>query len=375
MAIEPYWDLNLSSGGQGPFIPNHYAPANNNGFGYLGQIPFIQNPAFSSTGSSGPLTSSSGGGSMGDVFTSGNITNSFGGGGKQTFNRNQPDEFNPYQFMPAFQQFQRPDSPVAGLTPEEEFLRQFGMGQLLGPREGEDLAWQELMRTVGGEYLSHETNPYLNDQINALGDLTAEKLNESINQILSRAGVSGALGGSRAALMQGEAAGEMTRGFNQIISDMLQSNYQNERNRQLGGIPGLLNIEQMPFARTMQAMGLAGIPREQQQKLIDAQMAEWQRMQSERLLPLQVGQSVLGQRMGQTIPIVQPQQSLLGGLGSLTSGIGSLMSGANSMGNLLSNFWGGSNPFAGQVADVGWSGYGATPDWTSGFDAWDMGGF
>lgn len=273
------------------------------------------------------------GGSSGGTRTgsSGNINNTWSGsGGGFDFGNNTPSGYNPYQFMPSFQQFQRPDSPVAGLTPEEEFLRQYQMGQLLGEHPGEDTAYNQLMSTVGGDYLSPETNPFLGQIINALGNDTANQLNRGVNDILSRAGTAGALGGSRSALMQGTAAGEATRGFNTNISDLLNKNYQNERQLQLGAIPELLSVENAPTQRTGQAMGLADIPRNMQQALIDAQMQEWLRQQNERFLPIQVGQSVMGQRMGQQIPIVQPQQSPYAGLGQLAQGVGSIFSGYNS---------------------------------------------
>ena len=270
--------------------------------------------------------------SMGNLFSSGNVNNSFSGGGSQEFNANQPEGFNPYQFMPSFQQFQRPDSPVAGPSEEEEYLRQFMMGQLLGEHPGEDAAYNELMKTIQGDYMHPDSNPYLTEMINSLGMDTTQQLNKSVNDILSRSGTAGALGGSRSALMQGQAAGETTRGFNEQISNLLNQNYQGERNRQLGATQTMPGLEGLATQRTGQALGLAGIPREFEQKLIDAQMQEWLRMQNERFQPIQIGQSILGQGMGQTIPIVQPQQSGLAGFGQAAQGLGGLLSGIGGLG-------------------------------------------
>lgn len=269
--------------------------------------------------------------SFGDVFAG--IT----GGGNQHFNANQAEGFNPYQYTPVVQNLQRPDRAVLPLTPEEEYIRQLGLGSLLGERPGEDLAFQELLNTVGGMYLGPESNPYLADVINASGDTVSDYFNRSINDILSRAGVSGALGGSRAALLQGEALSDTARNFNQIISELLNENYQGERNRQLGAIPSLLQVEGLPTQRYAQALGLAGMPRELEQQELNFRISELLRQQNERFLPLQVGQSILGQRLGQTIPITGPNQSGLAGLGSLLSGVGSAASG---LGNL---FGGGGN--------------------------------
>lgn len=336
-----------------PAYDNAGANSNEGGF-YNGQWMGGSN-AGGSGGSGGNI------GSMGDIFTD------IRGAGSINFGNPQTGDFNPYQFAPSFQQFQRPDSPVAGLTPEEEFLRQYTMGQLLGPQEGYDTSMDTLMKTVRGDYLNQETNPYITQNINTLGKVSSDQFNSNINDILSRAGVSGALSGSRAALMQGEAAGDFTRDYNQTISDMLLKNYSAERSNQMQAIPGLLQAEQIPIQQSAQAMALAGVPREMQQKLIDAQMAEWQRMQSERMLPISVGQSIMGQRMGQTIPIVQPNQSMLQGAGGLMGGLGSLLQGGqqsgafSGLGNLFSNFWGG---------DGTWQ-----PAIEGGFDAWDAGGF
>lgn len=293
---------------------------------------------FGGNNSFGDLFAQSSGGSRGGFSSgsSGDINNSWGGsGGGFDFGNGTPSGYNPYQFMPSFQQFQRPDSPVAGETPEEEFLRQYTMGQLLGDQPGRDAAYNMLYNTVNGDYLSPESNPFLGQQINAIGEDTANQLNRSVNDILSRAGTGGALGGSRSALMQGTAAGEATRGFNTNVTNMLNENYQRERGLQLGAVPGLLQTEGLPIQQSLQAMQLAGVPREFQQQLINAQMQEWLRQQSERYLPVQVGQSVMGQRMGQQIPIVQPQQNWMQGLGSLAQGAGSLASGARTIGSLF----------------------------------------
>lgn len=339
------------SGQQQPFIQNFYNPASSNGFGNgIGTAPYIPNPAYNQGSSSFNVGAPQFGGNQqfndqGGSYSGGTNRNFsfgdiYGGGQGMQFDQNTPQGYNPYQFMPAFQQYQRPDSPVAGDTPESEFLRQYMMGQLTGEHPGQNAAYDELMRTVQGDYMNPETNPYMTESINALGADTTQQLNKGVNDILSRAGVGGALGGSRAALMQGQAAGETTRGFNEAVANMLNQNYQQERGRQLQSIPGLLGVENLPIEQAGQARALADRPRELQQQLINAQMQEWLRQQSERLLPLQTGQSVLGQRMGQTIPIVQPQQSPWAGAGQLAQGAGSIMSGLSpymkSLGSLFS---------------------------------------
>lgn len=386
--------LGIQSQNQQPFIKNVYNPASSNGFGYLGTAPYIPNPSFQNnnagqyggtqqfdSNTSGQYNSNYRGGTNRN-FSYGDI---YGGGPGMGFDQNTPQGYNPYQFMPAFQQFQRPDSPIAGDTPEEEYLRQWMMGALTGPQQGQQASYDELLRTVQGDYMNPETNPYLTEVINALGADTTEQLNRGVNSILSRAGVGGALGGSRAALMQGQAAGETTRGFNESISNLLNQNYQQERGRQLQSTGPLVQMENIPILQAEQARQLAGRPREKEQALINAQMQEWLRQQSERLLPLQTGQSVLGQRMGQQIPIVQPQQSPWAGAGQLAQGVGSLASGFSPYMSSLGNWFSGgpgANPAAGY--DGGYGNYdpfsdgysdNSMYDWTSGFDSYDAGGW
>lgn len=301
-----------------------------------GMNPIMPNPIYNNYGSMGNLFAGNGGNGGGgsNGFSASSLSdmfNSFSGGGNVDFNSGTPEGYNPYQFMPTFSGLERPSSPVAGLEPEQEYLRQQMMGQLLGEHPGEDLAYDEAYSTVAGDYMHPDSNPYMTELINALGDDTSSTLNRGINDILSRAGVGGALGGSRAALMQGQAVGDATRAQNTNVSSLLNANYQNERTRQLDTIPTLTSLENAPIQRAGQAYDLASIPQQLKQKLIDAQREELLRQQNERLQPLQVGQSILGQRMGQTVPIVQQQASSLSGLGNLFSGLGGLATGVGNL--------------------------------------------
>ena len=329
------------------YITNPNAGLSSGGFRSAGP-QYIVNPMYSAGGGGGgnfQAVSGGGGGGGGGGFnagTSGNVFSDFSGGGSQVFNNNAPEGMNPYQFQPTVQNLQRPNRAFLPLSDEEEAMRQYIMGSLLGARPGEDVAYNELFNTVSGDYLHPQSNPYLSEQIDVIGTESTDRLNESINQILARAGTAGAFGGSRSALMQGQAAGETGRAFDQIIADLLSSNYQRERGLQLASIPGLLEVEGMPTQRATQAMGVAGIPRgiEQQENMYRLQ--ELMRQQNERLMPLQVGQSILGQLMGQTIPIAN-QGGGLAGLGSLLTGVGNLAGSSlgQNIGSGLSGAWTG----------------------------------
>jgi len=257
-----------------------------------------------------------------------------------------PEEF---QFRDISEQF--PGGVNLGLRPQEEALRQEAIGgftgqqqavdvgreravgSLLAPRTGgEEIAGQTLRSTAGGEFLSQESNPFLQEQISTIN----RNLQRNIANIASRAGVAGAGGGTREAVLQGVAAGE-TSGQ---IGDLLAANFARERGLQQGAVDPLLRFEQQPTQDELTALGveqqfgapeatiraaeLESIPREISQANRDVEVQEQLRQQSERLLPVQVGQSILGQRIGQSVPVVSPAQSPLAGLGSLFSGLGNL---------------------------------------------------
>lgn len=313
--------------------------------------PWIANPIYTGGGNLGNLIGGGGGGggfsgSSGGSFSGNTFADVFSnifGGGNINFGNGTPEGFNPYQFTPTVQNLQRPNRAFLPLSDEEEAMRQYLMGTLLGERPGEQAGYEELLNTVQGDYLHPESNPYLTEQINALSAESTDRLNESINQLLARAGVGGALGGSRAALMQGQAAGETGRAFDQMVADLLSGNYQRERGLQLSAIPGLVDIENMLSGRIGQAMQIAGMPRSIEQQENMYRLGELTRQQNERLMPIQVGQSVAGQRIGQTIPVVNPQSNPLAGLGGLLQGVGSIAGSpfGSMIGNAASSAFGG----------------------------------
>lgn len=246
------------------------------------------------------------------------------------------------------------DQPIVGLRPEEEAIRQQAVGgftgqqeridaargrttgSLLAPRTaGEQTAGQELQRTVGGDFLSVGSNPFLQEQISTIN----RNLQQNIANIASRAGVAGAGGGSREAVLQGEAAA----GTSGQIGDLLAANFARERGLQQQAIDPLLQFEGQPTRNELTALGveqqagapeallrageLEGVPRQIEQARANIDVDEALRQQAERLVPTQVGQSILGQRIGQSIPVITPQQSGLSQASSLIGSIGKLAGG------------------------------------------------
>jgi len=140
----------------------------------------------SSRASSPEGTTSSGG--VGNLLASG----ATGGGTRDPF-------LESLGFKSATDEFDRFNLP---LSQNEELLRQRAIGQLLTRSPDEDIAGQTLRETVSGDFLSPESNPFLQSQI----DIINENLARNINSIISRAGVEGAGGGARERVLQGVAA-------------------------------------------------------------------------------------------------------------------------------------------------------------------------
>jgi hypothetical protein len=220
------------------------------------------------------------------------------------------------------------DRFALGLTEPQEALRQAGIGNLLGERPDEDLSRDLLRRTVQGMFLRPEDNPFLASQVDALSQDTSHQLGVDINNVRSMIGKAGGGGGSREALMAGTATGTANRGFANAVANLYANNYARERALQQSSTGDLLTMEDRPLNRILQGFELEDIPRQIEQKNLEGDISEFRRGQAERYQPLQIAQSILGQRMGQTTPVIQPgKASPLAGAGGAAQGAGSLLSG------------------------------------------------
>lgn len=235
------------------------------------------------------------------------------------------------------QPLEKPQTFTVPASQDENVLLGRAINQMANdPRPGLQTAQQYLTDEVSGKFLDPNTNVGLQKQVGALGDTTAFNLQRQIGDTLARAGQSGAGGGSRSALMQGQAIGEANRGYSSAVGDLLGKAYGQNRLLQSQAPGALINSENIPAQNTLTAYSLAGIPRQQEQAERNAQLEELSSQRNAQYQPLQVAQSILGQRLGQSIPIVAPGQNpmagiagLLGGLGGLGGGLAQLLGSLN----------------------------------------------
>ena len=233
---------------------------------------------------------------------------------------------------------ERPETFTIPSSRDEDILLNKGILQTLGERPGLEASQKYLSDEVSGKFLDPNQNVGLQQQIGALSNANQFNLQRNIGDTLARAGQSGAGGGSRSALLQGQAVGESNRGYSQAVGDLLGKAYGQNRLLQSQAPGQLINSENIPAQNTMAAYGLAGIPRQQQQIEQNARLEELSNQRNAQYQPLQVAQSILGQRLGQTIPIVAPGQNPMAGIAGLLSGLGGFGGGlAQLLGNLKGN--------------------------------------
>jgi len=237
--------------------------------------------------------------------------------------------------------------PVLGLRPEEEALRTGQVGSLLASQGRTDALRSDIQRRLIAPNSPQEqsiidasvnigSGGFINPFTNSLIDRTQFELLKSTNAIRSQAGVAGAGGGSREAVLKGTAAGEATGRIGEILANAArfsESARAGEASRAFGfarqdisDAERAAEVEQRLGGgeRRLQALQLEGVPRNIEQTNRDRFLVEESRRQSERFLPIQVAQSIAGQQAGQVIPVVTPNQSPLAGIGSVLSGAGDL---------------------------------------------------
>lgn len=315
-----------------------------------------------------------------------------------------PGGFDPsqYQYQPTVSNIAQPSQAVLPLSPQQDFLRQYGMGQLMGPNQTQDYMTNMLNAIMtnqqfgqapgmdflksmiggaqpgggdptaagmagifGGNQLDVANNPVMQNLVGALGNTAQTNLQRGIGDILSRSNLQGGFGGSRQALMEGQATADTMKGLNQTVADLMNTaqqaaygrqlqagsilsgeyqqaagrqlsaadlanqQYQQVANRQIAALPFAQQAANQPIQNTMQALQLAGMPQDIANANNAYVLQQLQQMNDQRFLPLQIAQSIFGQQMGQTIPVVTPQTSNLAGVGSILSGTGSLLGAQN----------------------------------------------
>lgn len=215
------------------------------------------------------------------------------------------------------------DKLTVGLSPEEEALRQSNIGRLLTRSPEEQAGINPLMISASGGYLNPETNPYLAQTSKAITTSSNENLYRNLARSKDEAFQAGAGGGSRQALREGEAIGTSQRALDEIIANLFGENLARERGLQTTASKDLLDYSNVPIERGLKAETLAGIPRELEQSETDKQINDYLRQQEERLIPLEVSQGLLGQRMGTPSSFATPGgSSTFSQVGSFIGNVG-----------------------------------------------------
>lgn len=113
-------------------------------------------------------------------------------------------------------------------------------------------------RTIAGDFLSPDSNPYLQGQIDAALDPVSRKYTESIMpSIASSAMANDAFGGSREDLLRLEAGRNFANEAGNITKDIVGQNYANERQAQMLA-PQMLATGQQLNLMAPQVLGQAG---------------------------------------------------------------------------------------------------------------------
>jgi hypothetical protein len=202
---------------------------------------------------------------------------------------------------------------VAGFSPfQEQAFDQTGqVAQGIQPMLGASQA--EVQKTMAGDYLNPETNPYLqrtyDDAARAVTDKYRTSIAPQMATMSQEAGGGGAPGGSayqQAAMQQQYGLGQ---NLSELANQVYGGNYQAERARQLGATeaaPGIAQAQFMPSQALMQA----GSQQQQQQQLgYDTSMQNAMRREQYPFTVLDRLGAAFGQAQGGAGTTTQPNRA------------------------------------------------------------------
>lgn len=139
---------------------------------------------------------------------------------------------------------------------------------------GSDILRNEGLKTISGEYLNPETNPWLAKTGSIIADTANRNLTQGVLPALAdQAILGGAYGGSGYGVSQGLAAGESQRGVADALTGMYGQNYQLERDRQLQGGNLLNQANELALAPGTVLGGLGDMIQGWDQSRLDANIA------------------------------------------------------------------------------------------------------
>jgi len=199
-------------------------------------------------------------------------------------------------------------------------------------REGSPVvnaAQSELSRTLLGDYLSPNTNPYIKSLYEAsAGDVTREWEKSVLPQIQAMANRSGAFGGSSHQLLAGEAARGLAQELGDLASNIYGKNYEQERSNQLKSMFFAPQMADYDYRDATALMGVGDVLRQYNQEKLNERQSRWRESKLAPLynlnvlagaLPTAVGGASSSVSKGYNPYYTSPLSSMFGGA---ASGIG-----------------------------------------------------
>ena len=207
-----------------------------------------------------------------------------GGGGTTTTNTALPEWLQPYaeHFIQQYQGQafdengnvkQAPDNinqQIAGFNPYQQVAMNNIAGMTGGVQGVADTGLGQSAATLGGAYLSPDTNPYLG----ATYDAAARKLTDAYStstapSILAAAQSSGNFGGSAMNQALGMSRYDLGENLGNLATSIYGGNYANERTNQLNTLNMLPNTMAASYLPQQQLMGVGAQQQQQEQSQLD----------------------------------------------------------------------------------------------------------
>lgn len=242
---------------------------------------------------------------------------------------------------------------VAPLDPFHQLGIAAGAGQALGGFPGRDAAYGTYAGTVGGQYLSPESNPFIRDTYDAAARGLTDQYTYATQPALTAQAVRNrAMGDASTQQYNDMARWQLGDNLGRLATDIYGQNYQAERARQQAALGLAPQMQGMGYADAEALMGLGDVRRGVAQEQINADIL---RDFEARQAPLQA-LDVLGRGIGaasgggssitQQGPTYFPSSSARGALGGGLLGL--------TLGNTLGMGAGGTLGAAGLGAGLGY---------------------
>lgn len=219
---------------------------------------------------------------------------------------------------------------AADMTGQEQQLLQ-QVGQQAQPSQETGQAMDTLSRTLQGDFLSPDSNPFLQQSIEAaqrpviqqFEQQAMPRLRSEFTQAGQRVQPQGSSPFDRAAAIAQQG---LTQELGDISSEMAAQNFQQERGRQMDAAQLVPQIDQAQLEQAVSGMEASALPRLIEQQGIDRGLEEFRRRTDALMNAIQMG----GQLGAPSTEVTQPtpgmQGTMAGFLGGFGSGLGSMFS-------------------------------------------------